>query len=61
MRMVGTDRMCNATEFGGTMVTIAETQKTATEEKRTNPNTKIETPKGGFHTSCGQAYIRFDK
>ena len=58
--MVDIDKMCNATEFGGTMVTIAKTQKTATEEKRTNPNTKAETPKGGFQTSCGQAYIRFD-
>ena len=41
------------------MVTIAETQKTATKEKRVNPNTdKYE---NGFQTSCGQAYIRFDK
>ncbi len=43
------------------MVTITKTQKTVTEEKRTNPNTNTETPKGGFQTSCGQAYIRFDK
>lgn len=54
MRMVGTI-------FGGTMVTIAETQKTATEEKRTSPSKNMETKKAGFSTSCGQAYIRFDK
>ncbi len=41
------------------MVTIAKTQNTATEEERVNPNTdKYE---DGFHTSCGQAYIRFER
>ena len=59
MRMAGAHEMCNATEFGGTMVTITETQKTVTQEERINPNTdKYE---DGFQTSCGQAYIRFDK
>ena len=61
MRMAGANKMCNATKFGGTMVTITETQKTATKEKRTNHNTKTDPFKEGFHTSCGQAYIRFDK
>ena len=52
--------MCNATKFGGTMVTIAETQKPITEEEHTNHNINVNTSKDGFHTSCGQAYIRFD-
>ena len=58
MRMASTHELCNATKFGGTMVTMADTQKTATEKERINPNTdKYE---DGFQTSCGQAYIRFD-
>ena len=59
MRMVGTNKKCKATKFGGIMVTIVEIQKTDTEKERSNPNTvKYEE---GFQTSCGQAYIRFDK
>lgn len=41
------------------MVTISEIQKMEKEEKYVEPKTDIH--EDGFHTSCGQAYIRFDK